>query len=124
MLVMLNNELLHKIGLQEAVLWGVLCGKFYYGGMTEEEIEDEVEAIVNGSIKVPASRIENLLGIKRVAQTNAIKKLESAGLIKCRVSGMPATRTISFTDRGVMLVIETLRETIKQTSSNHYELEV
>lgn len=124
MLVMLDEKILHEIGMQEAVLWGVLCGKFYYGGMCEDDVEDSIEHIVNGFIKIPTARIEKLLGIKRVAQKNALKKLENAGLIHCRVLGMPATRHVCFTDDGAKLVVKTLLRTIKATSDNHFDVEL
>lgn len=108
MVIPVHAPILHKLGPVEAMLWGVLCRKYYRPHMTKSEVEEVIKQLKDEQIKAPADRLEDLIGVKRVAQDRAIKSLEETGYITCKVMGIPATRTIMFTDKGIVAVYQTM----------------
>lgn len=108
MLIELHEPFVKKYGLTEAALWGALCQNFYKYNMSYPDVYAQKDAMGKVSIKVPADGLEKVLGVKRVAQTRALRTLEEAGLITLTKEGMPQTRTVRFTELGVEIAYKTL----------------
>ena len=112
MIIHLYRPILHNLGLTEAAVWGALCNEFYEPKMNHDYVCDVAVHALSKEIKMTADKLEMLIGVKRVAQNRAIKNLVEWGYIECKVKGVPGTRTISFTSKGVNELCETLDELI------------
>lgn len=81
----INRQLAHSIGLTEAVLYSALLSKYSYyeqhGLLTDD-----------GWFYSTAEDMEESTALTVKQQRKCVDKLEDAGLIKCKVQGMPARR--------------------------------
>lgn len=89
--ISVNKNLIHAIGLNEAILYCELLSRHSY-------FEDRNQLQEDGSFFNTIYDLQLGTGMGEKSQRTAIKNLEKLGLLKCKVKGVPARRffTINF----------------------------
>ena len=92
--IMVNKTMIKVLGLEASVMLGELYSEYNYwkenNGLTE-----------NGYFYSTRENVENNTGLSRAKQDRAINVLESVGVIKKYIYGMPAKRYFKFVQEGI-----------------------
>jgi uncharacterized phage protein (TIGR02220 family) len=95
--VIVNRDVMRAVGLEAAVLLSELA--------SEEKYYEDNGMIDDGFFYSTIQNIESQTGLSKFKQTAALKVLESHGLLKCEVKGMPARRYFKLLPDGLQEII-------------------
>lgn len=93
--ITLNKKLMKAVGIEEAIIFGELCGNYEYRAAKEELDEDE-------SFYCTVEDLEDKTTFSEYKQRKAFKKLESLGLIRTKLKGVPPKRYIQIDEQQIM----------------------
>ena len=91
--IIVNKDLIRKIGLNEAVLIGELASEYKSWRKKEKLVDDMFYSTIDN--------IEENTGLNEYHQRKIINNLIKLDLIECKVKGMPATRYIKLKQENI-----------------------
>lgn len=91
--IIVNKDLIRKIGLNEAVLIGELASEYKSWRKKEKLVDDMFYSTIEN--------IEENTGLNEYHQRKIINNLIKLDLIECKVKGMPATRYIKLKQENI-----------------------
>ena len=93
--ITLNKKLMKAVGIEEAIIFGELCGNYEYRAARGELDEDE-------SFYCTVEDLEDKTTFSEYKQRKAFKKLESLGLIRTKLKGVPPKRYIQISEQQIL----------------------
>lgn len=93
-----NKELIKKLGLEEAVLFGELASEFNYWA-TLNKLE-------NGYFYSTVENVEEKTTLSAHKQRNALKKLQEIGIVDVKRKGIPAKRFITINQEQLIEILD------------------
>lgn len=95
--IIVNKDLIRKIGLNEAVLIGELASEYKSWRKKEKLVDDMFYSTIEN--------IEENTGLNEYHQRKIINNLIKLDLIECKVKGMPATRYIKLKQENIAKIL-------------------
>lgn len=93
--ITLNKKLMKVAGIEEAIIFGELCSNYEYRAARGELDEDE-------SFYCTVEDLEDKTTFSEYKQRKAFKKLESLGLMRTKLKGMPPKRYIQISEQQII----------------------
>lgn len=82
--LIINKELIRKIGLNEALVLSELCNQFYYW--------EREGKLINNMFYSSQENISNNVGLSKRQVSDIVHKLEDLNLVKTEIKGMPGIK--------------------------------
>lgn len=95
--IIVNKDLIRKIGLNEAVLIGELASEYKSWRKKEKLVDDMFYSTIEN--------IEENTGLNEYHQRKIINNLIKLDLIECKVKGIPATRYIKLKQENIAKIL-------------------
>lgn len=95
--IIVNKDLIRKIGLNEAILIGELASEYKSWRKKEKLVDDMFYSTIEN--------IEENTGLNEYHQRKIINNLIKLDLIECKVKGMPATRYIKLKQENIAKIL-------------------
>ena len=101
-----NIDLIRLFGLEEAIILGELCSQY---NLWEKE-----DRLIDGMFYCTVNKLEERTTLSEYQQRTAIKNLESKGVIKTELKGIPATRYFYIDENKLFNFLSTSSRKIKE----------
>ena len=96
--IVVNKELMHALGLEEAILLGELCSEY--------DFWEKQGRLEDGFFYSTVENIEENTTLSDYQQRKYLNKLCDLGIIEIKIKGMPAKRFIRIREEEVFKIFE------------------
>lgn len=112
--ITVNKTLIKELGLEEALIFGVLCSEQTYWE-SENKLKD-------GYFFCTVDKIEELTTLSDYKQRKAINHLKEKNYIITKIEGLPATRYFKINEEQVLKLFEISSQKIKELDNKKLKL--
>ena len=108
--IVVNKEVLQKLGVYPAIMLGELAGEYNYFSKTGE--------LVDGMFYSTIENIQNNTTLSRHQQTEAISKLKELEILEVVVKGIPAKRFFKLNENKLIEMFASEKDVANQNAKN------
>lgn len=112
--ITVNKTLIKELGLEEALIFGVLC--------SEQTYWESKNKLRDGYFFCTVDKIEELTTLSDYKQRKAINHLKEKNYITTKVEGLPATRYFKINEEQVLKLFEVSSQKIKELDTKKLKL--